>query len=200
MKSIALSVFALAAVVGEVCAEPSRCTLGEAKFMSWAPRSRPWALKGGFLHLDARPDEATSFDFNRKNDARFLAAFASGPAYRVKFKYRSTVKASLNTAGSTMDRPKNGFSPWNEKPVPVSAEWREFSWDMPAPQQDCEQLRLTLKCLKGEGFIEVKELSITDVPPEDKSGKPLMVNGRRGGANAVPTCRSSAISSSAGSG
>ena len=174
-----LIVMAAAALsVAEAFAEPSRCTLGEAKFMSWAPRNRPWTLKGGLLHLDARPDVATTFDFNRKNDARFLAAFASGPAYRVKFKYRSTVKASLNTAGSTMDRPKNGFSPWNDKPVPVSAEWREFVWDMPAPQQDCESFNLTLKCAKGEGFVEMKGLSVVDVAPEDKSGKPLVVNGR----------------------
>ena len=110
------------AVVG-VFAEPSRCTLGETKFMSWAPRSRPWTLKGGLLHLDAKPDEATTFDFNRKNDARFIAAFASGPAYRVKFKYRSTVKASLTTAVTTMDRAKNGFSSSNKKSVPGSAEW-----------------------------------------------------------------------------
>lgn len=166
------------AVVG-VFAEPSRCTLGEAKFMSWAPRSRPWTLKGGLLHLDAKQDEATTFDFNRKNDARFLAAFASGPTYRVKFKYRSTVKATFVTAVNTMDRAKNGFSPSNNKSVPVSAKWREFSWDMPSPQQDCESFNLTLKCVKGEGFIEVKELSITDVAPDDRSGKPLMVNGSR---------------------
>ena len=140
------------AVVG-VFAEPSRCTLGEAKFMSWAPRSRPWTLKGGLLHLDAKLDKATTFEFNRKNDARFLAAFASGPAYRVKFKYRSTVKATLTTAGNTMERAKNSFSPSNHKSVPINAEWREFSWDMPSPQQDCESFNLTLKCAKGEGFI-----------------------------------------------
>ena len=180
MKKLAIPLaILLVAIAGEVCAEPSRCTLGEAKFMSWAPRNRPWTLKGGLLHLDAKPGEATVFEFNRKNDARFLAAFASGPAYRVKFKYRSTVKASLNTVGNTMDRAKNGFSTWNDKSLPVSAEWREFSWDMPAPQQDCESLNITLKCAKGKGFIEVKDLSITDVPPADKSGKPLLVNGTR---------------------
>ena len=178
MRCFMLMAAVAMAVVG-VFAEPSRCTLGEVKFMSWAPRNRPWTLKGGLLHLDAKPDEATTFDFNRKNDARFLAAFASGPAYRVKFTYRSTVKATLTTAVSTMERAKNGFSPSNHTSVPVSAEWREFSWDMPAPQQDCESFNLMLKCAKGEGFIEVKELSITDVAPDDKSGKPLMVNGKR---------------------
>ena len=180
MKTLTISFAVLMVVVADSAwAEPSRCTLGEAKFMSWAPRTRPWTLKGGLLHLDAKPDAATSFGFDRKNDARFLAAFASGPAYRVAFKYRSTVKASLSTAGFTMDRPKNGFSPWNEKLLPVSPEWREFSWNMPATLQDCESLRLKLVCAKGMGFVEVKELSITDVPPEDKSGKPLLVNGRR---------------------
>lgn len=174
-----VAITAAVIAIAEAFAEPSRCTLGEAKFMSWAPRNRPWTLKGGLLHLDAMPDEVATFDFNRKNDARFLAAFASGPAYRVKFKYRSTVKASLNAAVATMECPKGGFSLRNDKPVPVSEEWREFSWDMPAPQQDCESFNLALKCAKGEGFIEVKELSITDVAPDDKSGKPLMVNGRR---------------------
>ena len=139
-------------------AEPSRCTLGEAKFMSWAPRERPWTLKGGLLHLDAKPSEATTFQFNRKNDARFLAAFASGPAYRMTFMYRSTAKASLICGGSTMDAPKDG-SKWGtylrrEKAIPASDEWREFSWEMPAPQQDCQNIVIMLRCGAGEGFIE----------------------------------------------
>ena len=180
MKMLAILLATLLVTfAGEVRGEPSRCTLGEAKFMSWASRNRPWTLKDGLLHLDAKPGEVTAFDFSRKNDARFLAAFASGPAFRVKFKYRSTVKASLATVGSTMDRAKNGFSPRRETLVPISAEWREFSCDMPAPQQDCEFFNLMLKCAKGSGFIEMKDLSITDVAPDDKAGKPLMVNGKR---------------------
>ncbi len=169
----------MSTVVGSVWAEPSRCTLGEAKFMSWAPRERPWTLKGGLLHLDAKPGEATTFQFNRKNDARFLAAFASGPAYRITFKYRSTAKASLICSGSTMDAPKDGSPLHREMAIPASDEWREFSWNMPAPQQDCENVIILLRCAKGEGFIEMKDMSIVDVAPEDKSGKPLLVNGAR---------------------
>ena len=174
---------AIAMYCGTAFAEPSRCTLGEAKFMSWAPRERPWTLKNGLLHLDAKPGEATTFQFNRKNDARFLAAFASGPAYRMTFKYRSTAKASLICSGSTMDAPKDG-SNWgcgfrHEMAIPSSGGWREFAWDAPAPQQDCENIIIMLRCAKGEGFIEMKELSIVDVAPEDKSGKPLLVNGAR---------------------
>ena len=176
---------ALAAAISCVAlfAEPSRCTLGEAKFMSWAPRERPWTLKGGLLHLDAKPDKATAFGFNRVNDARFLAAFASGPAYRVTFKYRSTAKASLIGDAFTMNPLVGGTRPGStfcfEKALPVSGAWREFSWDMPAPQQECETFSLKLTCGKGEGFVEVKEVSITDVPPEDKSGKPLLLNGAK---------------------
>lgn len=174
---------AVSAAVGFAWAEPSRGTLGDAKFMSWAPRERPWTLKGGLLHLDAKPGEATTFAFNRKNDARFLAAFASGPAYRITFKYRSTAKASLICGGSTMDASKGG-SRWgsgfkHETAIPVSGEWREFSWEMPAPQQDCENVNLRLTCGAGEGFIEMKELSIVDAAPEDRGGKPLLVNGAR---------------------
>ena len=174
---------AVAMCGGAAFAEPSRCTLGEAKFMSWAPRERPWTLKGGLLHLDAKPGEATTFAFNRKNDARFLAAFASGPAYRITFKYRSSAKASLICAGVTMDAPKDG-SKWgtnfrHEKAIPASDEWREFEWNIPAPQQDCEIVNLRLVCAKGEGFIEMKDLSIVDAAPEDRGGKPLLVNGAR---------------------
>ena len=169
----------MSTVVGSVRAEPSRCTLGETKFMSWAPRERPWTLKGGLLHLDAKPGEATTFQFNRKNDARFLAAFASGPAYRITFKCRSTAKASLICSGSTMDAPKDGSPLHREMAIPASDEWREFSLNMPAPQQDCESVIILLRCAKGEGFIEMKDMSIVDVAPEDKSGKPLLVNGAR---------------------
>ena len=126
-----LMVAAMAAIAmccGTAFAEPSRCTLGDAMFMSWAPRERPWTLKEGLLHLDAKPGEATTFAFNRKNDARFLAAFASGPAYRITFKYRSTAKASLVCSGSTMDAPRDG-SKWGsgfryEMAVPASDEFR----------------------------------------------------------------------------
>ena len=147
----------MSTVVGSVWAEPSRCTLGETKFMSWAPRERPWTLKGGLLHLDAKPGEATTFQFNRKNDARFLAAFASGPAYRITFKYRSTAKASLICSGSTMDAPKDGSPLHREMAIPASDEWREFAWDAPAPQQDCENIIIMLRCAKGEGFIELSD-------------------------------------------
>ena len=179
----AVAAASIALCGGATFAEPSRCTLGETKFMSWAPRERPWTLKGGLLHLDAKPGEATTFQFNRKNDARFLAAFASGPAYRITFKYRSTAKASLICSGSTMDAPKNG-SKWGthlrrEKAIPASDEWREFSWDMPAPQQDCENVIIMLRCAKGEGFIEMRGISIVDAAPEDRGGKPLLVNGAR---------------------
>lgn len=174
-----MEMFAVATVLVAFAAlaEPSCCTLGEAKFMSWAPRDRPWTLKGGLLHLGANRDAETSFVFNRKNDARFLAAFASGPAWRVAFKYRSTVKATLVGVATTMERPKAPVR--SEKTLPVSAEWREFSWDMPAPQQDCVRIALKLTCAKGDGFVEMKDMSIVDVAPEDKSGKPLLVNGAK---------------------
>ncbi len=179
-SGLAIAAALFAAVVQ---AEPSRCTLGEAKFMSWAPRERPWTLKGGLLHLDASSEKESVFEFNRKNDARFLAAFASGPAYRVAFKYRSSAKATIMISASTMDAPKDG-SGWgrsfrSRKELTPSAEWREFTWDAPAPQQDCENLILKLHCANGAGFVEVKELSIVDAAPEDKSGKPLLVNGAR---------------------
>lgn len=172
-------VAALAAVSGGVAqAEPSRCTLGETKFMSWAPRERPWTLKAGLLHLDAKTDAETSFAFNRKNDALFMPAFASGPSYRIAFAYRSTAKATLKYDIETMEKPT--LPTWHAKALPPSAEWTTLTWDVVAPElTDCENVRLSVKCAKGAGFIEIKDLSVVDVPPADKSGKPLLVNGAR---------------------
>lgn len=151
--------------------------------MGWAPRERPWTLTAGLLHLDAKPGEATEFFFNRKNDAPFLAAFASGPFFRIAFEYRSTAVASLILHGNTMEKPKGdggrGTPPRSETALPPSAEWREFSWDAPAPQQECQSLRLKLACRPGGGFVEMRNLSIVDVAPEDTSGRPLLVNGAR---------------------
>ncbi|MBP5544884.1 MAG: DUF4838 domain-containing protein [Kiritimatiellae bacterium] len=182
MKTLPFPVAAVAATILAAVtapAEPSRCTLGEAKFMSWAQRDRTWTLKAGLLHLDAKPDAATAFGFNLKNDARFIAAFPGGPRYRIAFKYRSTARATLKLSAKPMDT----FDPrlWSQsKDIPPSAEWAGFAWEPMATQIDClDSTGLRLSCAAGEGFIEVKELSITDVPPEDKSGKPLLVNGSR---------------------
>ncbi len=182
MKARLAVVLAVVSLAGAALGEPSRCTLGEAQFMSWAPRVRSWTHKDGLLHLDANADKESVFRLNRKTGARFIAAYASGPSYRMSFKYRSTIAAMIVASGSTMDAPKGkrpGAQLWDHKTVPASGEWREFSWDIPAPQQDCEGFGISLSCVKGKGFIEMRDLSVVDVAPEDKGGKPLLVNGAR---------------------
>ena len=172
-----LAAAAVALAGGVACAEPSRCTLGEAKFMSWAPRERPWTLKAGLLHLNADPGKTTLFHFNRKNDARLLCAYASGSGFRISFKYRSTVRATLEVSVTTMEKTKakREFS----LPLPASGEWRQYSNVVAVPMQDCEGMSMRIRCDKGTGFIEMKDMSVVDEEPADKSGKPLLVNGAR---------------------
>ncbi len=118
-----LAVFGVAA-----WGEPSRCTLGEAKFMSWAPRTRPWTLKAGLLHLDAKQDVVTTFEFNRKNDARFVSGFASGPRFRISFAYRATAKATLRLGSAPMDTPVEGVGRQTKDLSPVN-DWTDVVWE-----------------------------------------------------------------------
>lgn len=174
MKQPALAALAAFVLIPAFSEEPSRCTIGQPKFMSWAPRNRPWKVESGVLTLSAEKNRAGSFDFNNKNDSAFLAAYAGGPGYRVSFTYRSDVKAKLHYVITTMERPK--CPRWHEKAIPVSAQWKEFSCDLGAPQQECEGIYLSLECCKGEeGTLEVKDFSVVDIPPADMSGRPLLV-------------------------
>ena len=162
-----------------VRAEPSRCTLGEAKFMSWAPRENPWTLKGGLLHLDAKPDAVAEFKFTRKNDARFITSFPSGPGWRVSFKYRSSANATLALRASPMDSFGGQDLRFQSKALPLSDGWTDFCWEPRTSQNDYYGSSLSLSCAKGNGFVEIRDFSITDIAPEDKTGKPLLVNGKK---------------------
>ena len=178
MKNLAIAALAAFVLIPAFSEEPSRCTIGQPKFMSWAPRNRPWKVENGVLTLSAKKDKACSFDFNDKNDSALLAAYAGGPGYRVSFKYRSDVKAKVHYVITTMESPKCPCR--HEKAIPVSAQWKDFSCDLVVPQQDCEGISLSLECGKGEdGTLEVKDFSVVDVPPADKSGRPLLVNGAK---------------------
>ena len=175
--------------VGFVCAvsvltiRGSVFAIDKEENLAWL---RPWPKVSWANHLHDYELTKDGFSLTKTNETpvivnfggRFFPAYTASDKVRVSFRCRGTVKkTSFIGSWVPMEKLPEGKLPNATFPVKVSEDWKDLAYEIEVPAVDLSRVQVGLRVASPDGWLEVRDVRIEEVPPQRLEGKALLVNG-----------------------